>query len=128
MSTVIVGGGATRVRIASPSAQRVTVDRSTIAKIADNRGAVVTLPQVTPVLVDQRDTRVKTGGGMGVQGPPGTDGTPGGPPGPIGATGPAGKDGQIRFTGHGAPPTVIVGASPGDTYLDLDAGDIYKLE
>ena len=42
--------------------------------------------------------------------------------------GPAGKDGQIRFTGNGAPPTVIVGAAPGDTYMDLLNGDIYKLE
>ena len=43
-----------------------------------------------------------------------------------GSPGPAGKDGQIRFTGHGAP-GVIVGASPNDTYMDLDTGDIYKL-
>jgi hypothetical protein len=44
--------------------------------------------------------------------------------------GPAGADGapgQIRFTGHGAPPGVIVGANPGDTYLDLDSGDVFKL-
>lgn len=37
-----------------------------------------------------------------------------------------GKDGQIRFTGHGAPGTII-GANPGDTYMNLDNGDIYKL-
>ena len=48
--------------------------------------------------------------------------------GPIqGPPGPPGHPGQIRFTGHGAPPAVIVGAEPGDTYLDLDTGDIYKL-
>ena len=48
--------------------------------------------------------------------------------GPVqGPPGERGKDGQIRFTGHGAPPTVIVGSEPGDTYLDLDTGDIYKL-
>lgn len=48
--------------------------------------------------------------------------------GPVqGPPGARGKDGQIRFTGHGAPPTVIVGSEPGDTYLDLDTGDIYKL-
>ena len=41
--------------------------------------------------------------------------------------GPAGKDGQIRFTGNGPPPAVIVGSEPGDTYLDLMAGDTYKL-
>ena len=108
-------------------------------------GAVVAVPSVTTVVERQHDTtsvpqpqtdlvvqrpvhhvieRVE----RGPQGPPGVDGSPGGATGPTGATGPAGKDGQIRFTGHGAPPTVIVGASPGDTYLDLDTGDIYKLE
>ena len=44
-----------------------------------------------------------------------------------GPPGPPGHPGQIRFTGNGAPPAVIVGAEPGDTYLDLDTGDIYKL-
>lgn len=47
-------------------------------------------------------------------------------PGPPGPPGPPGKDGQIRFTGHG-PPGVIIGAEPDDTYMDLDTGDIYKL-
>ena len=49
--------------------------------------------------------------------------------GPIAIPGPAGapgKDGQIRYTGHGAP-GVILGAEPGDTYLDLLSGEIYKL-
>ena len=41
--------------------------------------------------------------------------------------GPRGKDGQIRFTGNGPPPAVIVGSEPGDIYLDLLAGDTYKL-
>lgn len=41
--------------------------------------------------------------------------------------GPRGKDGQIRFTGNGPPPAVIVGSEPGDIYLDLIAGDTYKL-
>lgn len=44
--------------------------------------------------------------------------------GPVGIPG---KDGQIRFTGHGDPPVVIAGASPGDTYLDLDTGNVFKL-
>ena len=44
--------------------------------------------------------------------------------GPVGAPG---KDGQIRFTGAGAPPALIVGASPGDTYLDTETGHIYTL-
>ena len=41
--------------------------------------------------------------------------------------GPRGKDGQIRFTGNGPPPAVIVGSEPGDIYLDLITGDTYKL-
>ncbi|CAM5594035.1 hypothetical protein [Rhodanobacter lindaniclasticus] len=40
--------------------------------------------------------------------------------------GPDGAPGQIRFTGIGAPGT-IVGASPGDTYLDTITGTIYQL-
>ncbi|WP_353251260.1 hypothetical protein [Salinisphaera sp. T31B1] len=48
-------------------------------------------------------------------------------PGAPGPQGPAGDPGQIRFTGRGAPGT-IQGASPNDTYLDLDSGTIYKLE
>ena len=55
-----------------------------------------------------------SGGGGGEAGPPGPPGAPG-------------KDGQIRFTGRGAPPAVVVGAEPGDTYLDLDTGNIFKL-
>lgn len=48
--------------------------------------------------------------------------------GPIqGPPGPPGHPGQIRFTGHGPPPMVIVGAEPGDTYLDLDTGNVFKL-
>lgn len=44
----------------------------------------------------------------------------------VGQPGPPGKDGQIRFTGNG-PPGTIVGAEPGDTYMDIISGDIYKL-
>lgn len=43
--------------------------------------------------------------------------------------GPAGADGtpgQIRFTGQGAPGTII-GAQPNDTYLDTLTGTIYTL-
>lgn len=54
-----------------------------------------------------------TGDGTGGVGPKGDKGDPGAP-------------GQIRFTGHGAPGTII-GANPGDTYMDLDTGDLYKL-
>lgn len=53
------------------------------------------------------------GGSGGVQGPKGDKGDPGTP-------------GQIRFVGNGAPGTLI-GAQPGDQYLDRDTGDIYSL-
>lgn len=46
--------------------------------------------------------------------------------GPQGNPGQDGKDGQIRFTGHGDPGTII-GSNPLDTYLDLDNGVVWKL-
>ena len=70
-------------------------------------------------------------GRPGARGPKGDQGEPGqdhtGIPGPPGPQGEPGRDGQIRFTGVGPPPTVIVGAQPGDTYMDLASGDVYKL-
>lgn len=44
----------------------------------------------------------------------------------VGPKGDPGAPGQIRFTGEGAPGT-IVGANPNDTYLDLTTGDVYTL-
>lgn len=43
-----------------------------------------------------------------------------------GASGADGRPGQIRFTGEGAPGTII-GSQPADTYLDRLTGDIYTL-
>ena len=63
----------------------------------------------------------------GPQGPKGDKGDPGEDAQMVGPPGPPGKDGQIRFTGMG-PPGTIVGSSPGDTYMDLATGDVYKLE
>ena len=57
---------------------------------------------------------------------PGPAGAAGSGAGATGPQGPAGVPGQIRFTGHGAPGT-IVGANPDDTYADLDTGTVYKL-
>lgn len=74
MTTVTLGNGATRVSVAGGNAQRVTVDRSTIARIGDHRGQTVVHPTPTPVTLLQRDTSVRTGGGMGIQGPGGDDG------------------------------------------------------
>ena len=67
-----------------------------------------------------RTTQVSTRGPQGPKGDPGEDAHMIGPPGP------PGKDGQIRFTGYG-PPGTIVGSEPGDTYMDLATGDVYKL-
>ena len=60
------------------------------------------------------------------KGPKGDPGPSLGPVGPKGDTGSDGRDGQIRFTGHGLPGTII-GSSLNDTYLDLDTGNIHKL-
>lgn len=83
---------------------------------------------------ERAPVRIPTGrtgppGPPGPEGPQGEPGTPGGPPGPQGEQGIQGErgdDGQIRFTGTG-PPGLIIGARPGDTYMDLETGDIYKL-
>lgn len=45
-----------------------------------------------------------------------------GPPGPVGL----GPSGQPRFTGEG-PPGVVIGANPGDEYLDNLTGTLYRL-
>lgn len=44
----------------------------------------------------------------------------------VGPPGPQGNPGQPRWAGEG-PPTVVVGASPGDVYLDTLTGDLYLL-
>lgn len=49
-------------------------------------------------------------------------------PGPAGPAGPQGPPGHIQFKGHGPPPDVIVGATPGSTYLDLDSKLVYELQ
>lgn len=100
---IVVGGGKT-VSARDTRSTAVVVDRpSTVAAIEERTTATV-----------------------GVNSP-GVQGPPGGPAGPQGPQGERGKDGQIRFTGNGPPPTVIVGAQPGDTYMDLVTGDVYKL-
>jgi len=42
-------------------------------------------------------------------------------------TGPVGPSGQPRFVGSG-PPGTIIGANPGDRYLDASTGIIYRLD
>lgn len=57
----------------------------------------------------------------GSQFPPEADG-----PAIRGPSGPDGTPGQIRFTGLGDPGTII-GASPNDTYLDTQTGNVWTL-
>lgn len=100
-----------------------------VVVVADGMAEVVVDCALQRVDVHADCTRVEvvTGGPMGPPG--GAAGATGatGPTGSTGPAGPAGRDGQIRFTGIGAPPAVIVGANPGDTYCDLATGDVYKL-
>lgn len=50
---------------------------------------------------------------------------PQGPPGPVGPAGPS-YSGVGWFFGEG-PPTTVIGSKPGDYYMDLSDGTIYKL-
>lgn len=47
-------------------------------------------------------------------------------PGPQGPQGPTGSPGQPRWAGEG-PPGTIIGAQPGDAYLDTLTGNLYQL-
>lgn len=81
----------------------------------------ITVTAATPVSVAVTGTDPQTVTVVGgVPGPPGQPGPPGGPPGPVGPAG------QPRWSGQG-PPSVIVGAAPGDDYLDETTGTIYRL-
>lgn len=66
---------------------------------------------------------------IGPQGPAGDASNTGaqGPPGPAGPQGPTGVSAARRFYGVG-PPTVVIGASIGDEYLDGPTGDLYVLQ
>lgn len=77
-TTVRIGGNATQVTVRGGSTQRVTLDRRTVAAIAGNRNTTVVRPGVTPVTVASRDTVVRAGSAMGVQGPQGQQGPAGG--------------------------------------------------
>lgn len=74
-TTVTIGSGSTRVSAGGPT-KRVTLNRSTVAQIRDHRPRMAVVSNGTNVVVDSGATTVRTGGGMGVQGPPGvTEGT-----------------------------------------------------
>lgn len=73
--------------------------------------------EVVVVIPEENVVVVTVDGEQGPPGPPGEDGQNGAP-------GPSG--GLVKWYGNG-PPGAIIGASPGDFYLDLDSGDIYTL-
>jgi hypothetical protein len=72
-------------------------------------------PTPTPIVIQAVNPAA-----IGPQGPPG-------PPGPPGPAGPPSPPGQPRWSGKG-PPGTIIGAAPGDRYLDETTGNIYVLE
>lgn len=72
-TTVTIGSGSTRVSVGGP-AKRVTLNRSTIAQIRDHRPRTAVVSNGTSVAIDSGVTTVRTGGGMGVQGPQGEPG------------------------------------------------------
>lgn len=73
-TTVRVGSAGTAVTVSGGAAQRVVLDQHTVAAIANGRPQVVVRDPSTPVQVEQRDTVVRAGSAMGVQGPPGKSG------------------------------------------------------
>lgn len=77
-TTVRISGNATQVTVRGGSTQRVTLDRRTVAAIAGNRNPTVVRTGVTPVTVASRETVVRAGSAMGVQGPQGQQGPAGG--------------------------------------------------
>lgn len=55
-----------------------------------------------------------------------------GPQGPRGPQGPKGAQGDASnypavWVRHGPPPEFVEGAKPGDTWIDVDTGDVFEL-
>lgn len=71
--------------------------------------------QSPTVDIDNADGRVVVALAPGPPGPQGPQGVPGG-----------GGSGAAWFTGEG-PPGTVVGAAPGDYYIDTITGTIYRL-
>lgn len=122
MKTVVSPGGTT-VKVTTERPTVIVRQNKTIARVERPGAPPVKVAPGGAVTVERttnRTTEVATRGPQGPKGDPGRDAEQMGPPGP------PGKDGQIRFTGYG-PPGTIVGSEPGDTYMDLATGDVYKL-
>lgn len=74
-------------------------------------------PRVAVAPTDTRVIVALTPGPSGGQGPAG-------PPGP---QGPPGDGDTVAWHFGSGPPGTIVGASPGDVYMDVDNGTLYRL-
>lgn len=93
-----------------------------------------TPPQIRAAALAARDAQEAAEAAEAARNAPGRQGEPG-PPGPAGPVGPAGpmgpegprSSGPQYWHGQGAPPEVIIGARPGDCYVDVLTGDIYQL-
>lgn len=93
-----------------------------------------TPPQIRAATAAARDAKEAAEAAAAARDAPGRKGDPGppGPPGPVGPVGPVGPEGPRSsgpqyWHGQGAPPEVIIGARPGDCYIDVLTGDIYQL-
>lgn len=93
-------------RVEDPRVIEITIDPAAPAELV-----MQSAPESVEVTAEAVIQDVVLTAGVGVAGPPG-------PPGAAG--------GGHRFFGHGAP-GVIVGAAPGDEYVDTDTGDLYVL-
>lgn len=77
MRRITIRAGGPRVVVRAPMAHRVTLDAGTVALIAEQRPHAVIEHGAGGIRVDCTSPLVRTGGGMGVQGPPGPPGTGG---------------------------------------------------
>lgn len=100
-----------------------------VLTVVDTNNLLVTQVAEQPLIVTPAVSNSITVSSAGAPGPQGGLGPMGpmGPTGPQGYTGTPGTAGQPRWSGVG-PPGTIVGANPGDSYLDTDTGDIYLLQ
>ncbi len=101
-----------------PAAQTVTVTETDVDAIE------VPLEPETVVVTDDAPAQIVVAE-TGVAGPPGSQG-PQGSQGAAGPQGPQGPVGHNRWYGDG-PPVVVIGAAPGDEYVDELTGDLYVL-
>lgn len=84
------------------------------------------LSRTERIIVEQSES-LKLGPGKNVTVVRVVEGGPVGPPGVDGRDGINGQSAGRRWYGEG-PPGLVVGAAPGDEYLDILTGDLYNLQ